>query len=127
MLGVMQSIKEKPEEAFLSCEKAAQLAGDRAIELYCEGFAYALTSRKNEAQKIIEEMLELERKTYVSPIRIASVYRGIGDIDNTFKWLEKAVVQHDTQVITLHVDTVWNSLQSDPRYKALMLKMNLQQ
>ena len=126
MLGVMQLIKERPEEVIRSFEKAAELAGYPAMELYCKGVAYAFKGRTNEVKKIIEEMLELERKTYVSPIKMASIYRGIGDIDSTFEWLEKAVDQQDTEIITLHINPVWNTLQSDPRFQALLRKMNLQ-
>jgi len=46
-------------------------------------------------------------------------------IDRGFDWLEKTVDEHDGMFLHLHVDPIYDSLRSHPRYQILLRKMNL--
>ncbi|MGI9066895.1 MAG: hypothetical protein ACR2HX_10890 [Pyrinomonadaceae bacterium] len=43
------------------------------------GYAYAVSGRKGEAQKILNDLQEQSRRRYVSPYYVAVIYPGLGD------------------------------------------------
>jgi tetratricopeptide (TPR) repeat protein len=56
--------------------------------------------------------------------QIAQVYAVRGDINKAFEWLQIAFDHHDTGMLGLKVDPLMRNLHSDPRYDALVAKMN---
>jgi serine/threonine-protein kinase len=60
-----------------------------------------------------------------SAFQISQVYAWWGDKANAFRWLDRAYLQHDGGLIIVKVDPLLKSLRPDPRYKALLQKMNL--
>ena len=65
------------------------------------------------------------KKETVIPSYMAKLYARLGDKEMTFAWLEKAVDEHDPQVIRLKIEPMFDSLRSDPRYTKLLQRMNL--
>ena len=59
-----------------------------------------------------------------NPYVIASVYAWCGDRDGALGWLEKAIAEHDDDLVTLKVDPLFRSIRGDPRYLAMIRKMN---
>jgi len=56
--------------------------------------------------------------------QIAQVYAVRGDKDKAMEWLQVAFDHHDTGMLALLVDPLYDTLREDPRYKALVAKMN---
>jgi len=56
---------------------------------------------------------------------VAEVYAYRGERDDALKWLERAYVQKDAVLKWIARDRNLANLQSDPRYKAFLRKMNL--
>ena len=59
--------------------------------------------------------------------QIAEIYAWRGEKDQAFMWLDRAYGQRDGGLIGLKTDWLLASLRSDPRYGALLRKMNLPQ
>jgi len=57
--------------------------------------------------------------------QIAQVYAAGGQIDQAFEWLERAYSKHDGALMHVRIDPFMNDLRSDPRYKALLVKVKL--
>jgi adenylate cyclase len=116
----------KLEEALGAMEMEAQILGrsSHALALLC--WANALAGRTDEALKLLAERHELSQKTYVAPFPFAAIYTALGEIDEAFDWLEKAIDDRDGLIIHLSVDPGFDLLHSDPRYNALLRKMNLE-
>ena len=55
---------------------------------------------------------------------IAAVYAALGEKDEAFRILEKAVTARQN-VVSLKVDPPLDGLHSDPRWQALLERMNL--
>jgi len=55
---------------------------------------------------------------------IAEVYAYRGERDEALKWLDRAYVQRDATLRWITVDPSFAKLESDPRYKAFVRKMN---
>lgn len=47
----------------------------------------------------------------------------LGDKDQAFKWLDKAVDEHASFVLYLETDPAWDGLRSDPRFALLNAKI----
>jgi len=56
--------------------------------------------------------------------QIAQVYAVRGEKDKAFEWLQISFDEHDTGMLGLLVDPLIRDLRDDPRYKALVAKMN---
>ncbi|HSP61751.1 MAG TPA: tetratricopeptide repeat protein, partial [Pyrinomonadaceae bacterium] len=56
--------------------------------------------------------------------QIAQAYAVRGETDKAFEWLQISFDEHDTGMLGLLVDPLLRDLRDDPRYKALVGKMN---
>jgi hypothetical protein len=48
------------------------------------------------------------------------VYAGLGDWDQAFLWLDRALEERSGVISWLPTDPTYDSVRSDPRYRALM-------
>jgi hypothetical protein len=58
---------------------------------------------------------------------MAFTHSSLGDKDDAFRWLDKAVEQRNWVIIYLKKDNVWDPLRSDPRFAALLRRVGLPQ
>ena len=113
------------EEALATAEQALQAYGRFSITLGSLAEAYAAAGRKQDTHRVLDELQERGRETYVPAGLIARIHSTLGDADTAFAWADKAVEQHDPQILLIKIDPAFDSLRSDPRYPALLNKMNL--
>jgi serine/threonine-protein kinase len=110
------------EEAIAIYEK---LKGEKSH--FPMNYPYALPDRRNESLKMIDEMKELGNKRLIgNAFVIAKIYAGLGEEELAFEWLEKAYNLHEAGMVRLRVDPALDSLRQNPRFKALLKKMNLE-
>ena len=126
ILGVSWVRTGKCGEAVRAMETAAQLAARSPFVLGILGSTYARAGRVGQARKLIAELQELAQKTYVHPYCFMTIYFGLGEIDTGFEWFEKAVDERDSWILHILVHPAFDPLRSDPRYPALLRKMNLE-
>ena len=85
---------------------------------------YGLAGRKSETQKIITELKERSRHHYVFPSVFAHAYLGLGDKDRALTYLEQAYEEQDPALFYLKVGPLLDPLRSEPRFQALMRRVN---
>lgn len=90
------------------------------------GYAYARSGRRSLARRILQELLDDSKRKYVTPIAIALVYCGLGDNDETLKWLDKAYEERAGGLLSLRVRPMWASLRPDPRFSELLQRLGLE-
>jgi len=88
------------------------------------GHAYAASGRKADALKILAD-LNQQKQRYVSPYTVATIYAGLGDKDETFKWLEKAYEERDIWLMNMRVDPVLKPIRSDARFTELVQRIGI--
>ncbi len=76
-----------------------------------------------ESQRALDELIAKE--AHDGAYQIAQVYAWRGETDRAFEWLERAMKQRDGGLVLLKVDPLLRSLRGDPRYPALLKKVNL--
>jgi TolB-like protein/DNA-binding winged helix-turn-helix (wHTH) protein len=67
----------------------------------------------------------LARKQYVETELVASIIAYTGDKEETLKYLEASYRMHDPDLIFIQQEPAFDFLHSDPRYQAIVKKMNL--
>jgi TolB-like protein/DNA-binding winged helix-turn-helix (wHTH) protein len=85
---------------------------------------YGLEGRKNEAEKLIDELREMARHQYVSGVFLAEAYVGIGQNDQAVTWLERAYDERDQWMVYIASYPALDRLHSEPRFRALLRRMN---
>ena len=60
----------------------------------------------------------------VAPFNAALVYLGLGDHQRTLDYLEQAYAANSQQLVWLKIDRIYDPLRSEPRFVALMKRLN---
>jgi len=123
ILGRAYAAKGQLEEAVATLEKATVLSRRAPGALGFLGMAYGLAGRKNEANKVLSELLNLNRRGYVTPVAVANVYIGLGARDQAFEWLEKAYQERSYYLAYLKVSPAADPLRADPRFDDLLRRI----
>jgi tetratricopeptide (TPR) repeat protein len=89
------------------------------------GRAYAELGRVDEARRVLKELQERAQREYVSPIWFADLYVGLGETRQAIQMLEQAYETRDASLVHIKVNPAWDLLRSDPGFKTLLRKMNL--
>jgi tetratricopeptide (TPR) repeat protein len=124
-LGIAYADNKRFDDAIATSEKAVVLSSRAPGALGALGMCYGLAGRKVEANKALHELLELNRRRYVTPVALVKVYIGLGDKDRAFAWLEKAFQERSNFMAYLRVIPEADTLRSDPRFDDLLRRMGL--
>jgi adenylate cyclase len=101
----------------------AEKEGDETNKLPMLALIYWAMDRKNDADLALRQ---LEGKSAgVAAYDIGTVHAYRGEADAALTWLERAYEQRDSGMVFLKIDPLLRILHGNPRYRALMRKMNL--
>jgi TolB-like protein/Tfp pilus assembly protein PilF len=91
------------------------------------GIVDVLTGKRVEGERRLDDLLKRSTETYVPPFFIAGLYFALGEKENGFSWLDRAYEKRDPWLALVKVNPILKALdvQTDPRYVALLKKMNL--
>jgi adenylate cyclase len=108
---------DESSAAFAKClTRGSRLLGSALVE-HARGHS-------RESQAALAEMVSRHASGWA--LQVAWVHAFRGESDEAFEWLEQAYQRHDTGLgHYLGFDPLLASLRSDPRYKALLRKVNL--
>lgn len=122
LLGQAYAQKGNFDEAINELQQARQLEDSPQIEAIL-AHILALTNRKAEAEKILNQLKEENR--YVPSYFISMVYLGLGDKDQAMEWLERAYAERSGWLVLLRVEPRWDSIRTDQRFKDLERRIGL--
>ena len=125
-LGLPYAEKKMYPEAIANFEKSIARTGRLTDNLGCLAWVYGVAGRKSDTRKIISELRERSRHHYVFPTVFANAYLGLGDKDRALTYLEQAYEEQDPALFYLKVGPFFNPLRSEPRFQALLRRVNLQ-
>ena len=97
---------------------------DDAAPLGLLGRLYAVQGRKDEAQKILQQLRERRAQRYIPAYYVAIVYLGLGDRNEALNWLEESYRERDGfNIGPVRIDPLLIPLHGDPRFEALAEKI----
>lgn len=136
-----EALKNYPDDDMLLFSKGNLLTAakryDEAIKVFNRrsvgfntnwmlGYSYGVSGQTEKAREILNYQLEKNKTTFVPPYMIATLYMGLGDVDNALKWLEKdyEVGGQGLFFWALKRDFKFEPLKNEPRFIALLNKIN---
>jgi len=114
-------------EAIAEFQRAIQLEPAAAENRSMLGHAYAVSGNKVQTLKVVYDLKELSKTSYVPPYNIAIVYAGLGEKDQAFAWLDRAFSERSGYLTWLTTDPQLDVLRSDPRFADLVRRVGLPQ
>ena len=109
------------QEALASAQKAVDLGGLFYLNLL--GYVYGRVGNRKAAMEVIDQLKNAD----APPSNIGQVYAGLGDIDAAFEWLNRSLEEGVADPLSWNAigSLQYEGLRNDPRFNALLRKMNL--
>jgi adenylate cyclase len=114
----------KHKEAVAEREKALSLSGSPELAASIEE-DFTKSGYKGVLQSWLEGLTELSKHSYVSSYSIAESYMRMDQKQKAFEWLEKAYEEHDSGLVSLAVEPMFENIRPDPRFKEILKRMKL--
>ncbi|MEY2487072.1 MAG: adenylate cyclase [Verrucomicrobiota bacterium] len=122
-LALALELKGAIPEAITEYQKTVSITED-AAPLGMLGRLYAVQGRKDEAQKILEQLRQRREQSYTPAYYLALVYLGLGDRNEALNWLEESYRERDGfDIGPIRIDPLLTPLHGDPRFEALAEKI----
>lgn len=142
------------EQALKEAERVLEFAPASGFALYVQGAAYSSSGNHHEAISVHENIADLQKQwrwalapTYAYAGRktdalrvaeelsgsptpaeawgLAEAYAGLGDMDEAFKWLDKAYNEKFGWIPWIDWDPNFKPLRNDPRFAAMLRRLKL--
>jgi tetratricopeptide (TPR) repeat protein len=125
ILAELYAVTEAADEAVAAGEKAAELDARSAYPLGLLGCVCGVVGRGDKARALLAELDDIESRAYVPAVARAWIYGGLGEHDDAFRFLNKAIDEGSPMVADSVVSPLAEGVRSDPRYKMVLKRMNL--
>ena len=112
-----------PSAALAESERAVSLSGRNPARLVGLARAYAADGKRDAAERILAELVEKAKDTYVSPYSLARIHVALGDPDEALAALDRAYAEHDTFLVWLKVDDTLDPLRTRSGFQDLLRRV----
>jgi len=124
MLEEVYAEMGKQKEAVAEREKILSLSGSPELAASIEE-DFSRAGYKGVLQSWLDGLTEISKHGYISSYSIAQAYMRMGAQEKTFGWLEKAYEEHDSGLVSLAVEPMFDAVRSDPRFRDILRRMKL--
>lgn len=127
LLGQVYMFKGMYEEAIAEWRKITKVGPSVLLGMkIMTGYAYALSGRRDEALKNLDEVRAMERQRGGALLLYETLtYACLGDKDEAFKTLEKLSREEPRLLRGLKTYPLWDNLRTDPRFTELLRRVGL--
>jgi adenylate cyclase len=87
---------------------------------------YVRLGRKEEARKVLGDLIQIADTRYFPGDQIASVYLALGENDEAFRWLDRAVQERSGSINRVVFAPEFRLLRSDSRFPDLLRRIGLE-
>jgi predicted Zn-dependent protease len=89
------------------------------------GLWLAKSGKREEAMKLLAELKQESTRKYVQNYDLALIYIGLGNKEEALNYLEKHMMSRAETANTYAVAPDLDELRTEPRFKAMLKRMNL--
>jgi TolB-like protein/DNA-binding winged helix-turn-helix (wHTH) protein len=119
LLSELYVMQGRPQDALPEIDRI----GWDPVRLFLHAIAYHALGRKKESDAALRELIATRQA--IDPYLIAEVYAFRNQTDEAFEWLDRAYAKRDDGLIATKIEPLLTSLHNDPRFVALLKKLNL--
>lgn len=112
------------DEAFEAAQKAFKYSGN-ILDQIAMCYISTVAQNKEEAQTLLDDLMEQAERRYVSPFHLATIFLARGDTVRACEWLEKAYEQCDPWVLFLGRDVRFDALRSHDCFQEILRHIKL--
>ncbi len=125
-LGLACLQEERFDEAIEALGEAVTLSeGKISWVVGSLGHAFAVAGKRAEATRLLEELLERAVREVIDGTALLLIYLGLGDREEALRWTEKAGESKGLISVWLNGDPRFDPLRGEPRFQAVIRRMNL--
>jgi DNA-binding winged helix-turn-helix (wHTH) protein/TolB-like protein/Tfp pilus assembly protein PilF len=112
------------DDALSEFQQAQVAFRDWPVLIAARGSAEAASGRMQEARGAATELASLSESRFVTSYGVALIYAGLKEKEAAFHWLGKAFDERSHWLVWIRLDPRWDNIRSDPRFSALVSRMN---
>lgn len=120
VMAEIYAVRDMPQQALEAFQRSIELSGENPKQVAALARFHAESGRIVESRRLLNQLTDRAKNEWVSPADIASIHASLGNPDEAFKWLERAVQEQDPLVAYLPVSRYWKPLRRDPRYATML-------
>jgi tetratricopeptide (TPR) repeat protein len=114
----------KYKEAVAEREKMLSLFGGSELAASVEE-DFSKSGYRGVLQSWVEGLTEESKHGHVPSYSIGEAYMRMGEKGKAIEWLQQAYDEHDTELVSLGVEPVFNPVRGDARFQELLTHMKL--
>src|SRR5436190_1746223 len=111
---------ERTAEAISALREAVRCSANSPVMLAGLGHAFAVAQDRREARRVISALQRLREQQGMFAYEIGIINAGLGNSDDAFEWLARAVEERSGWVAYVGVDPRVDHLRNDSRFDRLM-------
>jgi TolB-like protein/DNA-binding winged helix-turn-helix (wHTH) protein/Tfp pilus assembly protein PilF len=123
VMGELLAQRHMYNEAIAELQKAVELSPGSTAFAANLANAYAASGKREEAEKILNDLKNRSRAGFSNAPEIALVYVGLDDKDQAMAWLERAYEERFNPGVLMR--PCFDPLHSDPRFQGLLQRIGL--
>lgn len=122
-LGRAYEEKGMYPEAIAEFEKVQKALPNWPVAIAATGWVYGRSGKTVDARRVLAELNRLSEHRYVSSYAIALVQCGLGERDETLRFLDLGLKERTNWMVWTALDPRWQPVRSDTRFKELLHKI----
>jgi TolB-like protein/Flp pilus assembly protein TadD len=107
------------DEAVVALRDAARVSNNNPVMVAGLGYALAVNDDRREAMRVVSDLQKARGTQGLFAYEIGVIHAALGELDNAFDWLGRAVAERSGWIAYLRVDPRLDTLQADARFDRL--------
>ena len=124
-LGQAFALAGRVQKSIAAFTRAAALSGRSSDTLAMLGRTLAAIGKKAEAQRLLDELRQRSLQEYVSPVSLAQIQIGLGDLEAALEELERALAVRAADLVWIHVHPFFAPLREKARFQDILSAVHL--
>ena len=125
-IGEAYGAKHMGREAADACGKviAATSGGFNMQATGMCAWALGVAGKTDEARRLVQTLEHPPQGLWLDPMVMGAAYGGVGDIDRAIEWFEKGIQERSPNAVYMKQGPPQDFARADPRFQALLKRMN---
>lgn len=108
------------DDSLKMAERAVKFDNQTPLIVTNYAASLAAVGEKEKAQAVLQKLENLPAEIYVSPFNMAIAYINLGDIEQTYIWLEYGYQTRDQRLTWIVTEPQFDELRNEPRFQKLV-------